>query len=563
VKQHPIRFFEKYELQAREQQKEVLDALHKNWPKYKYFVLNLPTGVGKTYIATSIANELDASYMLTSTLHLQDQYESSWDEIINLKGRSNYQCNVNTNFTVDNAPCLAQPDLAKSCIQHNICAYYNQKKLALSSKAMMTNPVYMLYSVHCGVLKEDGTESPWRRRNALIVDEAHNLEGHLVSFAESDVTPIDYQKDFVVKMDDIMFTGTFKDYELIGIIKDRLVNKQQELQEQLENEFPPAHFGNDARQWAKGIDKKVADRVNKLSKKLNVLDKMIQPLKIFFNTHGSVEELKARWMIEKVQDENIVKLAPIYGDFLFEEYMDNLAEKFVFLSATLGSKTQFCKELGIKEEECFYMETDSPFDPMKSPIIVVGNINLSRDKKEKNIKKLGPIVEEILAQHPNDRGIIHSVTYDIAREIFQQVKPEDRKRLLTRDMDAFNGSKDKYPRRYSNVELLELHDKAKNTVLLSPSMMEGVDLYGDLSKFQIIIKLPWANLGNIRVKRKTELDGDWYANKMWLNMMQASGRSTRNEQDESVTYILDEKFMWFFGQWKRNLPNWFKNRIVS
>ena len=123
---HPIKFYERYSLSPRQQQLDVADKVETNWDEYKYFALSLPTGVGKTYIATSIADSLSRAYIITSTLQLQDQYMKSWPELINLKGRGNYDCNLNPNFTVDAAPCAANTELLRHCIAHGTCAYYNQ-----------------------------------------------------------------------------------------------------------------------------------------------------------------------------------------------------------------------------------------------------------------------------------------------------------------------------------------------------------------------------------------------------------------------------------------------------
>ena len=164
--------------------------------------------------------------------------------------------------------------------------------------------------------------------------------------------------------------------------------------------------------------------------------------------------------------------------------------------------------------------------------------------------------------------VVHNcVTYDLQTQIFNRVGPANRKRLLCRDMDTLNGkpSPGLYPKKYKNGELLELHENegaSYGSVLLSPSMMEGVDLYDDLSRFQVIIKLPWSNLGDARIKVKSQLDETWYKNKMWVSILQASGRSTRNENDESITYILDSNFKYFYDQWKSQLPAWFKDRVV-
>lgn len=164
--------------------------------------------------------------------------------------------------------------------------------------------------------------------------------------------------------------------------------------------------------------------------------------------------------------------------------------------------------------------------------------------------------------------VVHNcVTYDLQTQIFNRVSPANRKRLLCRDMDTLNGKPQAgmYPKRYKNTELLELHENEGGeygSVLLSPSMMEGVDLVDDLSRFQVIIKLPWSNLGDARIKHKSQADAGWYKNKMWLNILQASGRSTRHEEDSSITYILDSNFKFFYDEWERNLPDWFKKRLV-
>jgi len=455
-------------------------------------------------------------------------------------------------------------DLYSDCMQASRCAYYNQKNLALKSKAMITNPVYMLYSTHCGFAKDE--ESPWVKRSVLIIDEAHNTENHLVSFAESDVDPQAYHDEFGCETDHFKFTGDqLTDYMMVVEIKEILLEKQEEMKAEIDNQFPAAKMlGIDVKTWARGFSVKAAEKVQKLQARANKLDKAIQPLKIFFNTHSTPEELSRRWLVEKVADKNVLKLAPVYGDFLFQEYYGTLADKFVFLSATLGTKKEFAKEIGIKESELFFIETDSPFPPQNSPIIISPMIKLSKEVYESNVKKVGPLIDEILNFHNGERGIIHSVTYDLQKHIFNGVTPLNRKRLLCRDMDTLNGvvSKSVYPKKYSNQELLSLHEAKPDNVLLSPSMMEGVDLHDDLSAFQVIIKLPWANLGDIRIRTKSNLDGDWYANKMWLSILQASGRSTRHETDRSMTYILDANFKYFYNQWKSKLPDWFKQRIV-
>lgn len=566
--QHPLTFFKALapDKEPRPQQQYVLNTVEANWDKFDYFILNCPTGVGKTLIGEAIGGVKFNAYFLTSTLQLQEQYEKSWSALVNLKGRSNYQCNINPAFTVDAAPCTAAPELATQCKRNKICSYYNQKQKALDSQSMITNPMYFLYSTHCGFGKDaDEEENEWKRRSVLIIDEAHNLEGHLRAFAETTIDPKFLHEEYGCKTSHIIFTGIFvEDYQRVVEIRDALVERQAFYEAKLASEFPQV-TGN-LGEWAKAFSNKVADKVQKLNAKMYALDKALQPLKIFFNTHETLDELEARWYLHSDVEKNTVTLSPLYGNFLFYEYLHKMADKFVFMSATPGTKAAFCKELGIPQEKCLYIETDSPFEPSKSPILVLPKLKMGYKDQPETMKRVPGVIAEILQTHKDDRGIIHCATYKIADEIFRNSPKEVKSRLICRDMHSIDhaiSGKAGYAKKMKNDDMLQLHSSGmiKASVLMSPSMMEGVDLYDDLSMFQIILKFPWASLMDPLTKKKAEIDENWYKNRTWVHIMQASGRSTRHESDESITYMLDASFPYFYSLWKHNLPKWFTDRL--
>ena len=89
------------------------------------------------------------------------------------------------------------------------------------------------------------------------------------------------------------------------------------------------------------------------------------------------------------------------------------------------------------------------------------------------------------------------------------------------------------------------------TVLLSPSMTEGVDLKEDLSRFQIICKVPFPYLGDKLVRKKMNKWYWWYDLQTAKTIIQSVGRSIRSESDSAVTYILDSSWERFYGKNKK------------
>jgi ATP-dependent DNA helicase DinG len=65
--------------------------------------------------------------------------------------------------------------------------------------------------------------------------------------------------------------------------------------------------------------------------------------------------------------------------------------------------------------------------------------------------------------------------------------------------------------KFDRDETLQRHYKnSKPTVLISPSFYLGVDLKDNLSRFQIIVKVPYADLTNRKVFVMKQRDPNWY-----------------------------------------------------
>lgn len=110
----------------------------------------------------------------------------------------------------------------------------------------------------------------------------------------------------------------------------------------------------------------------------------------------------------------------------------------------------------------------------------------------------------------------------------------------------------------AKLRALEQHRASPHpTVLVSPSLREGVDLPDDFLRFQILTKMPYPDLGDPWTAARRARDQRWYALETAKALVQAYGRSCRNADDHGTTYILDAQFASFVQQYRVLLPEWF------
>jgi Rad3-related DNA helicase len=202
--------------------------------------------------------------------------------------------------------------------------------------------------------------------------------------------------------------------------------------------------------------------------------------------------------------------------------------------------------LGITDDDVSFMSIPSPFDSNNHPIFAFPIAKMSAGTIDADLPKLVEAIKSILEQHPKEKGIIHAHSYKIASYIKQHVK---NKRLI------FHGSEDRHKK-------LEEHMRSKEpTVIVSPSMQEGVDLKDNLSRFQIICKVPYPYLGDKIVKKRMHRWGWWYSFETAKTVVQSLGRSIRNENDHAASYILDVDWQRFYGSNSHLFPETFKKSL--
>ena len=514
---------------------------------YKFVVCSAPTGSGKSFISKTLGNasqepsigyqDLVNSYQiykhnnlggyqneeeaaeekpfgafaLTITKALQDQYKELFNDIDVLKGKSNYQCSYDNNFTVESAPCVHIKSLKEDCWKRNSCPYYMARNKALTSRFATLN-YNMFFALPNHV----------KRKQYLICDEASELEDQLVKEFSCQISFDFLKKSTVI----IRPFPSDTDYGKVGKWVNTLCQDIDEQVEELRDDI------------AKKTGRSTPAALNE--KKNEVI--------LLLNLHSKLRAIVDTWHDSEYLFERTSKginLMPLKVDQL-SKYLFNNAEKVILMSATIIDPANFCKTLGISKYK--YIEAESTFDPKKAPIYANTKTKLNYNNMQANLPKIVDQIRQICEHHKDDKGLIHTQTNTITKYLQDNLKCS---RILYREPGV------------RNEEILDIHyNSNKPTIMASPSMSHGVDLKDDLARFQIIIKAPYLPTNDKRVERMMKTDFNWYTNKMLSSLIQACGRGVRSSKDHCITYILDAAIVENIVKHKSKIPKYFLDRFA-
>jgi len=494
----------------------------------KFFLLEAGTGVGKSAIGLTIARYVSAhltknpeyvagAYMLTTQKILQEQYTKDFGlpggALRSIKSSSNYPCKFYKGQSCGESLRLlkgAQRGSAfwNSCIGN--CTYKKAKQSFLDAPQGVTNFSYFLAETqYAGKLEP---------RHLMIVDEAHNASDELSKFIEVNVTEYFCKKFLGIKLIDK--TTPLK---TVKWVKETYMPK-------LESKIK--HFEQNLARFTNLREKIDSGEFANLARKFELLDKHACKMRRFIGIWNDTnwimdEQYSTERHARKIQFKPI-DVAPYANDMLHHYGQFNL-----LMSATILNDRAFCELLGIKSDECGYLNIPSPFPIQNRPVVYTPIGKMSTRFIDESLPKLVQAIKLILEAHPEEKGIIHTNSYKIANYIVRNIRSS---RLLTHD----SNNRDKVLNQHMNSD--------KATVLISPSMTEGVDLRDDLSRFQILCKVPYPYLGDKLIRKKMNRWKWWYDLQTAKTVIQAMGRSVRSTEDTAISYILDEDWTRFHSK---------------
>jgi ATP-dependent DNA helicase DinG len=215
----------------------------------------------------------------------------------------------------------------------------------------------------------------------------------------------------------------------------------------------------------------------------------------------------------------------------------------LMMSATILDKDMFCQNVGLPSEKVKFIQVGSDFPLQNRPICPLNVVYLNyKQLQQEEIKgAIAKAVDKIMSRHKDHKGIVHTTSYEQLNFIKQGISEENRRQLLETNPDV---ERDEIP-----------------TVLISPSLHLGLNLADDLSRFQIITKVPYPSLSDRWIDEKRKHSERWYNWVTALRLIQSIGRSVRSKEDWAVTYILDAYFRAFVFRNKNIIPPWFSDAI--
>jgi ATP-dependent DNA helicase DinG len=532
-------------------------------------VLNLPTGIGKSAINTALARQAESAFLTTPQKALRSQLENDSDlrEYYSvLRARNDYSCPAGSIYGSNDTDttgaegytckdCPINQDDDESCLDYSECTYWTRKQDAMGDAIAVLTFSYLVIDDHLPKLADVGEgrrmvgdtpdKSPndlkqvsFGDRDLLIVDECHKLEGQVASL-HAGITVSPYSLPM----------GVFQQVDRkIGDLPDDRVTKLEDIREHLDNVHVRAkqYIQNHSdRAWAGEDDSQDVRNCRSFCQKyawcreqlLDGRDWVVDREEVTY--HDAV-----RYSIQ---------IKPVDVDEFLQDHVWSRANKQVLSTATMpfsSTPERWLERLGLDPEKARVVQYPMPFPADQRPIhteTVVGKMSQGGYEDHRT-----GVVERLRAlsrKHRGERGLVHTASYDRAQDLHRRFSENSQCHTRHRDVDLW--------------EQIDEWQASDDDLFFSPAAMDGVDLPGDECRWQVLLKVPYPQPSDPRVRfLLDEREAwDWYYEVTCQDVQQSVGRGVRSMDDECEYYVLDASF--FDVLQRVSVPDWFDAAIRS
>jgi ATP-dependent DNA helicase DinG len=479
----------------------------------RFVVQAMPTGTGKSavYMAEALVTG-PRTVILTSTKGLQDQLtnEFSLCGLVSVKGRNSFDCGSRQGATCEDGPIMGCKEGSNIGDLPPTCPYMLQYLEARRSQIVVTN-----YAYWCAINRYREGLGPV---DLLICDEAHDAPEAVCSTMACEITPRD-----------------------LDLLRDEAPKPHYLLREWI--------------RWARSHEDSVRSLLDTYTVEAKAgfvspeTVRRVKALRSLASKLKNITEIRGDWVVQQVEDKwekrrKVHQLSPLWAKEYAEQVLWCGVPKVMMVSATILPKT--LELLGVKREDMRFQEYLWKFPVKSSPVYFVPTVRSNYKNRAAAMETQVERVDEIVGRRLDRRGIIHTTSYDRAREIVARSRYRDY--MVSHDNQ-----------RGGAVEAaLEYRGMEPPAILVTPSMSTGYDFPYEECEYQIVLKAPYPDHGSELVRRRVEQDQTYGHYVMAQELVQACGRGMRADDDQCETFIIDdtvERVM----RWKPGLfPQWFR-----
>jgi Rad3-related DNA helicase len=499
------------------------------------FVMQVvPTGAGKSLIYTMLAVLLKARTMvLTRTKALQDQLTRDFASIglKSIKGMNAYVCNamqpggelygifgqqqIKAGHIIgcDEGPCRVG---AHCTLKSGGCDYYDDVERVKQAALGVSNYTYWMHQHKHG--KGLG------KYDLLVLDEAHDAPDALSEFLT-----VSLEAWQLAKMGAQPLDGD-ADYDQWAQWAGHYWVKIAGKAEQLAMEIRQAHS---ERRRVNMADVGEARILGQLSTILDTIRKMDSTWVCYTRT-----EPKKQWVF-----------TPAWPAPWAEKSLFLGIPRIILTSATVRPKT--AHYLGIQDKDLHLTEYPAIFPAGRRPVVHIPTARVVHTWEHTAQRRWLARIDQILAARPDRKGIIHTVSYARAKQIY--LNSEHRERMITHSTEGTRLAITKFKQA----------DQDSGKVLVSPSVTTGYDFPYEECEFQIIVKIPFPDSRDPVLKARQASDAEYGMYQTLQTLVQECGRGMRAEDDYCETFIIDDLVKWAVWRHKHLVPEWFLGTLKT
>lgn len=507
-------------------------------------ILCAPTGTGKSIIGLVSAEVLSqlngnesskSSIILSATNTLLKQYDTSFSQkldgkFIMLKGANNYDCTaLSQPGQNENAESCAWYSMVKSgrefedvITNHcNVCDYLNTKNKKNTVRHLTTNYSYFFVDrMYTGKFED---------RDLVIWDEAHLVndlfsEHNAIHFSQKRLQAMSQEIAETVKITDLSIAKT-----LVSVAAD--CAKKDKINEKNYQQYLNALHG--VYRYAKERGVIEGDKALR-SNNMSSYTKYSRFVKKYEGLMCKIDDLfkySYEHVFEYKEDDCAVTIKPVFVGTMIDALQ--AGPRNLFMSATV-SEEFITKTLNLNKETTKFIKLEPTFPKENKEVVFFDPLSLSYSSLQNpdTVKTLRKNVVKIVKKHTEekDRGIILTPSFKLQNEIVSEILSS---KLTIKMFEHRQGEKLEHV-----LEAFKAY-QGDSAVLISPSMFEGIDLPGNLSRFQVLVKAPFPSLADKRMKFILDNHPSIYNAITIMKMTQGFGRSVRSVEDFATSYCLD------------------------